>query len=67
MAEQEIETNLVTGVPKQAFEQFLKKLREQDGISADIVERLSKTLIEQGNISDAAIRAALFGDNDTDT
>jgi hypothetical protein len=54
----------VTGVPKQAFEQFLKALEEK-GASPDVVSRLRKTLIDHGDVSDAAIRAALFPNNGT--
>lgn len=54
--------NPATGVPKQVFEQFLTAL-EARAVSADVISRLRKTLLEQGNISTAAIEAALFPDN----
>lgn len=58
--------NPVTGVPKQIFDQFLKKL-EEEKTAADVVTRLNKALIEQGDISETAIKTALFFDNNTNT
>lgn len=58
--------NLVTGVPKQIFVQLLKKL-EEEKIPADVITRLNKTLIEQGDVSETAIKTALFSDNNTNT
>lgn len=55
--------NPATGVPKQVFEQFLTAL-EAKAVSADVISRLRKTLLEQGNVSVAAIDEALFPDND---
>lgn len=52
----------VTGVPKQAFEQFLETLKNK-GVSPEIVERLRKTLVEHGDVSEVAVKAALFPDN----
>src|SRR3989344_6130399 len=49
--------NTVNGVPRQAFEQFLEALKNK-GVSSEIVERLQKTLIERGDVSEAAIKAA---------
>lgn len=56
--------NPVTGVTKQVFDQFLRKLEERK-IASDVMERLKKTLIEQGDISEFAIRTALFSENTT--
>lgn len=56
--------NPVTGVPKQAFEQFLSAL-EKKNISAEVLTRLRKTLIEDGDVSDTAVKVALFPDNNT--
>lgn len=58
--------NLVTGVPKQVFDQFLKKL-EEEKVAVDVITRLNKALIEQGDISETAIKTALFSDNNTNT
>ncbi len=58
--------NPVTGVPKQIFDQFLKKL-EEEKTAADVIARLSKTLIEQGDVSGTAIKTALFSDNNINT
>lgn len=66
MEEQETENNPTTGVPKQAFEQFLSALKEKN-VSKDVVDRLQKTLVEQGDVSEPAVKAALFGDGDTTT
>ncbi len=54
--------NPVNGVPKQAFEQFLEALKNK-GVSSEVIERLRKTLVERGDVSEAAIKAALFPDN----
>lgn len=54
----------VTGVPKQAFEQFLDALKNK-GISSEVVEHLRKALIERGDVSEVAIKAALFPNNGT--
>lgn len=56
--------NPVIGVPKQIFGQLLKKL-EEEKIPADVVIRLKETLIEQGDVSETAIKTALFSDNNT--
>ncbi|MDA2922462.1 hypothetical protein MYX07_04330 [Patescibacteria group bacterium AH-259-L07] len=58
--------NPVTGVPKQVFDQFLKKLEDKK-IASDVIMRLKETLIGQGDMSDTAMKAALFLDNDTNT
>jgi len=58
--------NLVTGVPKQVFDQFLKKLEEKK-VAVDVITRLNKALIEQGDVSETAIKTALFSDNNTNT
>ncbi len=58
--------NPVTGVSKQIFDQFLKKLEEKK-TAADVVSRLNKALIEQGDVSETAIKTALFSDNNTNT
>ena len=58
--------NPVTGIPKQIFDQFLKKL-EEEKTEADVITRLNKTLMEQGDVSETAIKTALFSDNNTNT
>lgn len=63
--ETELAGNSATGVPKQVFEKFLVDLPEK-GVSVDVVARLQKTLIDQGNITEFAIKKALFGDNGID-
>jgi hypothetical protein len=54
----------VTGVPKQVFEKFLNEL-EGKKVTADVVARLKKTLIDHGDISETAIKTALFDDDNT--
>jgi hypothetical protein len=56
----------ITGIPRQAFEQFLEVLKTKDGVSSDVIDRLNKTLIEKGDLSEAAIGAALFSNNNED-
>jgi hypothetical protein len=58
--------NPVIGVPKQIFIQLLKKLDEEK-IPTDVITRLNKTLVEQGDVSETAIKTALFSDNNTNT
>ena len=58
--------NSVTGVPKQVFDQFLEKLEEKK-VASNVITRLKETLVGRGDVSDTAIKAALFSDNDTDS
>jgi len=59
---QEYENNPVSGVTKQIFEQFLKKL-EEEKVATDLIGRLRKTIIERGETSETVIKAAIFSDN----
>lgn len=54
-----------TGVPSQVIEQFLKVL-ETKPVPVDVTARLKKTLLEQGNVSYAALKGAIFPDNNPD-
>lgn len=54
--------NIGEGVPKQIFNQFLKKL-EEEKVAIDVITRLNKTLIKHGNVSETAIKLALFSNN----
>ena len=56
----------VMGIPKQAFEQFLGALEKKE-VSIDVINRLRKTLIETGDVSEAAVKEALFGEGNTGT
>lgn len=53
----------LTDIPKQAFEQFLKELSKKEGVSSNMIENLKKTIIEKDNISEDAIKNALFSED----
>ena len=46
-------------VPVQIFEEFVKAL-EADGVSAELVTRLRKTLLESKTFTDRALKVAVF-------
>jgi hypothetical protein len=48
-------------VPTQVFEKFVEALREAD-LPDELVTRMQTTLIEKENLSEAALRTALFGE-----
>jgi hypothetical protein len=50
-----------TDVPAQVFEDFLSVLPEQE-ISADVIARLHQTLLVDKKYTDAAFKAAVFGE-----
>lgn len=52
-------------VPAQIFEQFLVALEEAK-MPADLVERLRDTIIGERDLSDRAIKAALFPEEESD-
>ena len=51
-------------VPTQVFEQFVEALREAD-LPDELVTRIQTTLIEKENLSEAALRTAVFGEERT--
>jgi hypothetical protein len=51
-------------VPRQVFERFLGELRGEAEIPEELVERLRKTLLDERNLGEAAIKAALSSDSD---
>jgi hypothetical protein len=53
----------VAGIPRQIIEKFLAELTSEK-VSPEIVARLKKTLVEQGDISEAALKAALTARTD---
>ncbi len=63
MSKDENDHNL-SGIPQQIIESFLKQL-ETDKISADVVARLRETLLEEGDLSEAAVKLALSSENKT--
>jgi hypothetical protein len=48
-------------VPTQIFQKFLAEL-EANGVSAEVVARLRKTLLEEEKLTHNALRAAVIGD-----
>lgn len=55
-----METNKqISSVPKEIFSQFISGL-ESNNISAQVIERLKKTLIDDEDTSKATIEQALF-------
>lgn len=50
-----------TDVPIQIFQKFLAEL-EANGVSAEVVARLRKTLLEEQKLTQNALRAAVIGD-----
>jgi len=50
-----------TDVPTQIFQNFLAEL-EVNGVSAEVVARLRKTLLEEQKLTQNALRAAVIGD-----
>lgn len=51
------------GISQQIIEKFLDQLAAEK-VSPDAVARLKKTLLEEGDISEAALKAALTASND---
>lgn len=49
----------ITDVPTQVFEQFLQGL-EKDGVSAELIARLKKTLLVEKVFSEAALTDAVL-------
>lgn len=59
-------TEKISNVPRQLFEQFLKELEKQK-VPEEVVKRLVDTLVNNGQISVKALKAALFEDNNIST
>lgn len=53
-----------TGIPQQIIEKFLARLTAEK-VSPDVVARLKKTLLDDGDISEAALKAALTPSGDS--
>ncbi len=51
-------------VPTNVFEAFLSQLEKAEA-PTDVVERLRKTILQEKDLSDRAIRAALFFEDDS--
>lgn len=56
--------NPVTGVPKKVAEEFIAAL-EKKGISAEVIARLKDTLLKQGDLTEEALKKALFNVQNT--
>jgi tripartite-type tricarboxylate transporter receptor subunit TctC len=54
-------TGLAPDVPTQVFDQFLEALASA-GVSADLVARLRKALLEEKTFTDRALKAAVLSD-----
>ena len=54
----------VPEIPQQIIKRFLEQLTAEE-VSADIVARLQETLLDSGDISETAIKAALTGKKET--
>jgi len=52
-----------TGIPEQIIENFLSQLNTEK-VSPHIVARLKKTILEENDTSEAAIKAALTANNE---
>jgi hypothetical protein len=50
---------IVTDIPSQIFEKFLEELKVS-GVSNEIIERLSTTLLAERNVTETAIKLAIF-------
>ena len=51
------------GIPQQIVEKFLAKLTDEK-VSPEVVARLRKTLVERGDLSEAALKAVLMAGDD---
>jgi len=45
-------------IPQKIFSQFIAELKKSD-ISIEIIEQLEKTIVNEGNFSESALRIAL--------
>ena len=54
--------NLPSEIPKQIFGTFLDELKK-GGASEDMLQRLHKVLLENTNLTENAIRSAIFPDS----
>lgn len=52
-------TNVVSDIPRQVIGKFLDSLMEK-GVSADVVARLRKTLVEDSTLTETAVKRAIF-------
>jgi hypothetical protein len=55
----------IISLPQQIFDQFIKKLGEQQ-VPEEVIVRLSKTLVDDEQVSVEALKTALFANDKTD-
>ena len=53
-------------VPQQVFEQFLKELETQK-VPEEVIARLRKTLVDNGQISVEALKESLFSNDNVNS
>ncbi|MGI9065263.1 MAG: hypothetical protein ACR2HX_02515 [Pyrinomonadaceae bacterium] len=51
----------IADVPARVFENFIEALRDAD-LSAELIARLHKTLVDDQNVTEGALRAAVLGE-----
>lgn len=56
------ENNKIISVPQQVVGQFLEELKKQN-VPEEVVNRLRKTIIEDGKFSVEALKVALFSND----
>jgi len=61
MIEEKSRKDMIQDVPTQVFTKFLTAL-ESAGASAELVARLSKTLLEDKVFTEVALKEAVFGE-----
>jgi hypothetical protein len=54
----------IISLPQQIFDQFIKKLGEQQ-VPEEVIVRLRKTLVDDEQVSVEALKAALFANDKT--
>lgn len=62
MSKTRIIDSKILSVPQQVFEQFLKELETQK-VPEEVIERLRKTLVDNGQISVEALKESLFSND----
>ena len=54
----------IISVPQQIFDQFLKELETQK-VAQEVIVRLRKTIVENGQISVDALKSSLFSNDNS--
>jgi hypothetical protein len=58
-------TSFKNNIAAQVVTDFLSELKMTD-IDAEVVARLEKTILKEEKVSEAALRAAIFGNSEND-